>query len=353
MKRMHKKGVIIMGLLLTVLTALGLGGCKEEPVPAPAPDPEPIDGGTTVYTDENAPKTIVSKDIYALDVACFIAPRWHGEDGHDFHFRIFANEESDLIAKEESSGAIQYANEVLLSAVQAVIDKHELAAFNGVYEVTAGLSPEYQEKTFNAEYASGETLRFTLNNDPYAAWALDLYDVFAAWFASCGDESLYPAKEATLVSRFDLRVNERGVWTEFSGINVSEKDAIDGQTYLLHKSVYDEAAQTTRALEFRLFPEDYYAQITDILAAYDVTRKYELSAYDVHACNYGNHDEGYYGFGSGSTADAEEDAQDLYLELYAEFESGRRLSIETRKESEIQGFAPLLSALFTYCDQLF
>ena len=50
------RGKIIMGVLFSLLTFLGIGGC------ASAID-RPECGGTTDKTDRNAPKTIVSKDL--------------------------------------------------------------------------------------------------------------------------------------------------------------------------------------------------------------------------------------------------------------------------------------------------
>ena len=348
MKRKNGKGVILMAALLSLLVLFLLTACTQDA----EPEPEPIDGGTTVHTDANAPKVIESKDITAFSLNCYLSNRWRGDEEHFFSFRI-----QDIggvqTASEEESGASFPADEALLTALQEIVDEYDLAQFNGVYEVTAGLPPECQPRTLRVEYASGEILTFTENNEPVAAWAERVYEVFADWFAANGNDSLRPAKETSLVTRLDLRMRAGSIWTEYGGINVQAEDAIDGQTYLLQQEIYNEEKQETVKEHFILFPEGHYEVLTEILDRHDVVLKYDFSRYDRQACDYGNHDEGYYGFGSKTTADGEEDSEDLYVDLYVEYESGRRMTIETRKASEIEGLQPLLEDLQAYLEPLF
>ena len=98
---------------------------------------------------------------------------------------------------------------------------------------------------------------------------------------------------------------------------------------------------------------DILAKIAEILDKYDVVRKYEFSRYDRQENNYGNHDAGYFGWGDKTTADGEEDAQDRKVDIYVEFESGKRLNIETSKASEIDAMKPILDELTEYLDSLF
>ena len=337
-----------MAVLLGLLTLFGLGGCKEDA----APEPEPIDGGTTTHTDANAPKVIESKDITEFSVDFYLSNRWRGDEEHFFSFRI-QDVGGVLTASEERSGASQPADEALLTALQQVIDEYDLAQFNGIYQVTAGLPPECQPRTLRVEYASGEILTFTENNEPEAAWAERVYEVFADWFAANGNDALRPAGETSLVTRLDLRMREGRLWTEYGGINVQDEDAIGGQTYLLQQDVYNEELQETVKENYIQFPEGHYEALTEILDRHGVVLKYDFSRYDREAGNYGNHDEGYFGFGTKTTADGEEDAEDLYLHLYVEYESGRRMTIETRKASEIEGLQPLIRDLLAYFEPLF
>ena len=332
-----------MAVLLCAALLFGLAACTGEP--EPAPEPEPIDGGTTIHTDANAPKVIESKDIRAFYANFYLQNRWRGDRESFFEFEIRLDDKGTLTAAEKVSGASLPADKELLDALQAVIDEYDLASLNGIYEVTAGLPPEFQERYLQVSYESGESLTYTANNEPEAKWAEAFYDVFAAWFSAHGDDTLQPARESSLVTRFDLDSVENAIYLRYGGINVPEDMAIEGETYLLEWSVWDDTAKETLNEEFILFPEDYYEKITEILAKYDVCLKYDQSYFD--------HSDGYYGMGTKGPDDGEEDLEGRRLELYVEFESGRRMSIETKKASEIEGLGPMLSELYEYLESLF
>ena len=174
---------LLISIVLCGLTLFGFGGCKKQPVA--------ISGGTVDKTDYDAPKVIESKDITEFSTRFFLIEGLDGEVvNRRFQFEIKNNENGELTVFETESGASVPANSELLASVQNVIDNNDLVSKNGIYRITAGLAPEYQEGFLNAAYASGETLSFTENNDPYAQWAKEMYAVFADWFENNGDSSL-------------------------------------------------------------------------------------------------------------------------------------------------------------------
>lgn len=171
MKRFLKKlAAAGMALLMT--------GCGK------TADPEIICGGTTKNNDPDAPKVIESTEITEFSVAVFLAERCREEEDHRFDFQVKPDENGVLTAYEIYSGIQHPADEALLNALQEVIAQNNLAAMNGIYEVTAGLPPEYKARNLEVEYASGETLHYTADNDPYETWAVQVCDVFADWFHS-------------------------------------------------------------------------------------------------------------------------------------------------------------------------
>ena len=219
-----------MAALFGISLLLGLGGCGEKPVPtgndapgvtdsvpaleqaapggtgdAPALEQaipfskrgEPVlSGGTVDRSDPLAPKEIVSREITELDADFTLFTRWSGErDDHDYHFQIQPGEGGVLTVTETRRGLSRPADAGLLEALQKVIEENGLAALNGVDKFTAGLAPGYQPGGLRVTYASGETLRFRVNNDPHALWAEEFYDIFAAWFSGQGEEGLYQPKE--------------------------------------------------------------------------------------------------------------------------------------------------------------
>ena len=104
-----------MAALLCASLLFGLGGCTK---PVPILDPEPIDGGTTIHTDANAPKVIQSKDIRAFFANFYLYHRWRGDEERFFEFEIRQNDEGTLTATERNSGANLPADADLLTALQ-------------------------------------------------------------------------------------------------------------------------------------------------------------------------------------------------------------------------------------------
>jgi len=173
MKRFLKK-------LAAAGIALLMTGCGK------TTDPEIISGGTTDNSDPDAPKVIESTEITAFSAAVFLAERWTEGENHWFDFQVKQDENGVLTAYENRSGIRCRADETLLRALQEVIEQNNLAAMNGIHEITAGLPPEYQPRRLKVDYVSGETLRCTVDNDPYEAWAVQVCDVFAEWFNAKG-----------------------------------------------------------------------------------------------------------------------------------------------------------------------
>ena len=332
-----------------LLAALGLAAAPA--LAAELPPPEP--GGLVERSDHSAPKTIKSRDITGFQAVFYLSTRWTATGGHKFRFQVKKDAAGVLTASEEISAVSRPADAKLLAALQGVIEQWKLAQENGVYRVTSGLPPEFQPCSLQVDYASGEVLRFTQDNSPEAQWAEEFYDIFAAWFAEKGEVALYPEKETSQLTRLDLWFEEGGRLALYTDINVPEEKAIAGETRLLHKDIFDTRVQKGIEDAFTLFPQDYYARVTAIIAATDLVRNYDFSRFDHRADNYGNHKAGYYGMGSKTTADDEPDSDSLYLELYLEYASGNRLTIKTKKPSEIEAMRPIIKQLVDYHESLF
>ena len=353
MKKNPIKKEWIMAALFGSLTLLMMGGCTTGSPSPETPGEEPVDGGRTTYlTDPNAPKVIESKDIVSYDASFFLSPRTTGEEmGESFRF-VISDKDGILTAEEENHGIKEPADKELLSSLQEIIDQYHLVSLNGLYDVTAGLPPEFQPGGLSVDYASGETLTFTTDNDPYAEWSEKVFDVFADWFSRHGNDALIPPKEDTSVTRIDLDLYEDHVYISYGGITVEEEDAIDGETYLLSRMSYNEETGEDASC-YILFPEDYYQHITTILDSYDLAHKYDFSQYNHFDGSFDLHEIGYYGFGDKTPADEEEDSEEKSLELYVEYESGKRYPVETKKESEIMAMKPMIDELCAYLDPLF
>lgn len=168
-------------LLSAFVCALSIFGAGEAAVP--------IDGGVTDKTDYHATKTIISKEITEFYVHAFIFCGSNGDEGSVYTFTV-KKEGPVLMASESHSGSRSPADEKLLRKLQTIIDKYELVKRNGTYHITAGLPAEFQPCDFETVYASGEILRFTIDSEPDAEWAKEIYLTFAMWFAQKGNGGL-------------------------------------------------------------------------------------------------------------------------------------------------------------------
>lgn len=147
---------------------------------------EIVSGGVSDKSNPNAPKVIESTEIVEFSVSVYLSNRWTEDDRHTFAFAVTPDENGVLTAYETLSGIQSPADEALLSALQEVISRNDLAAMNGIYRVTAGLPETHRPRELKVLYASGETLQYTVNNNPQEAWAAEICDVFADWFQTKG-----------------------------------------------------------------------------------------------------------------------------------------------------------------------
>ena len=322
-------------LLLIPALAFVLAGCG--PDADTVPEEEPIEGGNTTHIDANAPKTIESKEIADFYAHFYLQGEWGKGDGdREYIFEVKPDESGALIASESGSGVQMTADEELLAALQRVIDENQLASQNGIYDVTAGLPPEFQACGVDINYASGENLTFTINNEPEAPWAQGIYLAFADWFASKGDDRFVPPRETGQIIRLRFDWKKDGKHYAYGDINVPEEMAIDGQTLVLNKDIYNYGTETTELDLYRAFPEDYFDRISEIFASYD------WRAFSHYSVLYGQGRENF---------DPWPDAGDL--EIYLEYENGHRENIMVSEPSDIALLQPLLDDLLGYLDGLF
>ena len=334
----RKRGKMVMAALFSLLTFLGLGGC------ASAID-RPECGGTTDKTDHNAPKTIASRDLTKYYAHFYLRGEWSpGRSDRFYTVEVKKDEQGVLTAavwtdSTDDTRVSLPADEKLMTKLQAIIDERHLAANNGIYRVTAGLPPEFQRCHFSANYASGEKIEFTENNNPDAEWTRETYLAFAEWFAEKGDESLLPPKLVYgPVKRCSFTLSEEGRKIHVSPVHVQEEKAIDGERLLLGRMTYDAVAKKwERGDDFTLFPEDYPEQIHAILSAYD------LRAFDYHSVFYKER----------KLTKEEKDFFRPALQIHVDFEDGKALRIDANDAGELETLQPLVKELLAYHDSLF
>ncbi len=297
-----------------------------------------ICGGTTDNSDVNAPKVIESKDIVKFSADVYLVGEWSpGMEEGKYYFRVEEDDNGVLTAYENTLGLSHKADDELLTALQEMVDEQELAKMNGKNIVTAGLPPEYQEIYVDIDYASGENISFVINNDPEYEWEQKLYMTFADWFESQGDSSLVPPRATGKVSKLSIYYYENSLHYDIGDLNVSEEDSINGETYILNKSVFDGTKKETVYDKDIAFPEDYFDKITEIIS------KYDLRPFDNRSVLYGE----------GRNSLNEDSFGSSTLQIFIDYEDGYSIHISVSDKEDIDMLKPLVDELMTYHDYIF
>ena len=203
--------------------------------------------------------------------------------------------------------------------------------------MTAGLPYEYESHTTSILYSSGESIHFTMNNDPDAKWTRAVYLVFAEWFNSKGISTLMPPKEDAAITRIDIDIRMDGMYTEYCGINVGDEDAIDGEKYLLMKSVYDTVKNEEVICKFVKFPADYYDRIREIIESFD------LRPFDPYSALYGE----------GRENENDDDYNKSKICIYIVTADDKHRHIGVSSDSDLTMIEPLINELKAYHESLF
>ena len=328
----NRKGKTIMriiAILLSALTLFGLGGCKT-PEPAPVPEPEPIDGGVTNNTDYSAPKTIQSKDISDYRVNFMLGGEWApGHENVFYTFEVKPDGSGTLTAAESVTGVSAPADKALLDALQTVIDEYALAGQNGVYRLTAGIDPsEFGPSTLTVHYASGETLTFTVDNNPDEPWVRATYLAFAKWFASQGIDTLLPSGLEKMVTDIRLQVRD-GDKSWSYGFETEPNDK--GERVFTR--VLDGKKESVPVRDTQRFFDNLSTAIED----------FDLSKYDPASPLYGYE----------RTAEDEREPSGAAVQLTIRYEDGHEVSVRSSAESVLDDLGFLIDVLFDCFDGQF
>lgn len=321
---------LIKGIIAGMICVF-LGGCGNMKDPI-------VEGGTTDKTDHKAPKVIKSKEITGFSTSFYISGEWSdGNPDITYFFNIKKDDNGKLVASETHTKVSFEADTELLTELQKVVDEYKLSEFNGINKVTAGLPYEYESHTTNILYSSGESIHFTMNNDPDAKWTRAVYLVFAEWFNSKGITTLMPPKEDAAVTRIDIDIRMDGIYTEYSGIIVGDEDAIDGENYLLQKSVYDTVKKEEVMWKFVKFPDDYYDRIFEILNTFDIR------PFDPYSALYGE----------GRENKNDDDYNKSKICIYIVTADDKHRHIGVSSDSDLAMLMPFIGKLKAYHETLF
>ena len=170
-------------------------------------------GGRDDHYVSNAPLVIQSKDIKAFECE-YYRPNFSNRY-HNCFFKLERFDDKAVVSIQTYWNQQRVADVTFdaplssLDRLHAVIDEHELAKKNGIYNHTNGLPPGLGIE-FDAEYMSGEKISFRDNSDSLLSTLadIDLHDLF---FDLAAAEGHYLYKYDSwlsyqLTDKIDLRV---------------------------------------------------------------------------------------------------------------------------------------------------
>lgn len=158
--------------------------------------------------------------------------------------------------------------------LQNLIKKHNLESLNGLYDVTAGLPAEFQPSYFRAKYASGEELRYTINNFPRDPFGIELFRYVRDVLIANGDSAFIVPDEFRQIDRMKLD------YSEGDGILYiyDEMKMLDG-TFKLSREVYDSTSNEGFSDKAVPIPAGYKEGLTDLVEklgiVWTANRQYE------------------------------------------------------------------------------
>ena len=308
---------------------------------------ENIDGGTTTRIDSNAPKVINSDNLVAFKTNFFLYGEYGSEFDASYTFEIKDDEAGRKVLTCETGGQT-FSCEVdssVMSGLQEIIKKYDLARSNGIEKFTAGLPPEYDYSEFYALYDSDETIRFSGNNAPESETSRAFVDYFARVFAEQGINDLLPPKETQEVVRFDFTVTDKDMCYIYGEIEIPtaelnltlEEIATNGLEGVdvvtkIRKEPWDRSSNDLCDTFYADATSDYYEGLSELLKEIDINQ--------------------YIGDQSSPGGFSYENTPEFY-EFYIEYAYGNRISGFSEDSEAVEAFRPVANKIMEYLDTYF
>lgn len=208
-------------------------------------------GGSYDYTDHNAPKTIVSKEITSFE---YTFPTYHLNEYYGRKIPYMGQCTFNLVREEDGARCTGWGGgctaaifrfEFLapfsaLDDLQVIIDKHELAKENGVDKGSIAI-PEDNASCLSVKYASDESIYAADNTGPILTGeaTIDLYDFFLALAKEADSDFIYSDEEFwelyyKLWGRFESADGKKALLFENYTVDIYEdEELIEHVSYYL------------------------------------------------------------------------------------------------------------------------
>ena len=339
MKNLKNKVLFSLIALLTVFSSGCSGRAEKEPLPTP-----PITGGKVDNSDPDAPKEIDSRDLAAFSYQFYLYGKNNHEEDSGYHFEVKKTDDGTVSMEESARYQVTCSTgEHILVSLQALIEKYGLAKRNGVDKHTAGLPQEFQPCYFRADYASGESIRFSVDNNPEDPFSREVVKLLGDEFAARGEECFLQKLPESGISRFDLEFTDGDIRYRFGelripkeGVHKSFEDLVthgyaEGEYDLvIEKEVWDRSGEAETSSTYRIVTPEYYEGLKEIL---DRERLIDFV-----------NDEQY-------PSDFDYEKTPSYYNFYAKYASGENFYGFSDDADKNREFAPVAKAIAQYAEE--
>lgn len=237
---MIKKKIEIFILLLIMAF---LSSCKS--------DIDIDDGGIINNSNNQAPKSIISKDIEYLSTHFNI-------DNHTYDIEII-NDNNSIILSETSEFNIK---EVIckedLQRFQRIIDNYNLVNKNGYDVVSVGLPDEYSPMYIDIKYQSGETLHYKDDGNPYCLWTKSILRLLKRLFIEKGHNDLIPSFKTIKDYLFNFKYDNKAYsyYLDLENNQIVRKIDDNGNLEIIYSNIQDDYLKELFNLIYQLGIED-------------------------------------------------------------------------------------------------
>ena len=332
------KKIII--LLCTALMMCFMSGCNlsEEDLTEML-GKEQICGGVVDNSNANASKDIKSDKLVSFSAKFYLYGTITGGKDSGYEISVNKDNEGKYILKVSGNNAVCETDEAFLREVQSIIVENNLISINGMNKHTSGLPVMFQPCYFDAVYASGEELHFSIDNNPESDWGRDLYKLTRKEFEKHGLTAFAPPADNGKITKFILKYTEGDICYHYGEITVSTGSAPKSLAEIAEGGYGEDESEikiqcrewnrVTNDHPTNLFKpgEDYYEGLKKLIS--------EVSLED-----YADALGAPYNFNYKDTPD--------YYEYYIEYENGKTKTGFSDVSDRCEAFAPVAKKFADY-----
>lgn len=336
---------LLIILMMCACVAALLLGCRHN-VENVNNQEEPICGGKVDRTDYNAPKEIKSDELTYFNTMFFRRADFVYDEDRSYRFIMTLSEDGKYIICEGDDTLRCETDADFAARLQQLIRDQGLIECNGIDKYTSGIAPEYGPYELCAEYASGEKLRFVMNDDPSAEWTWEILNLFAKEFGKHGVKDLLPPPEDSQMTRFSMEYSFDDVRYIVDELLIPLSEADKGRSLediATNGFVEDDCARMVWSVEHDKTGKTELNKDIQVPVSEEYFEELQKIVEEVNLVKF---DSGYT-----SPGGFDGDATPMYYSFYIEYASGKRMCGFSDDPAECEAFKDIAERFGAYCQE--